>query len=90
MPKSETTLFELDVVHRPRVHSGQIANAAKLIMDQILTEEELLNNFEKYRKIVQELESIYRSVSIEHKLSDSAEPVYVSEAIFSYDAHASH
>lgn len=89
MPKSEA-LFELDVVRRPRLYFGHITIAAKPIMDQILTEEELLSSFEKYRKIVQGFESIYEMLpSYTEVFEEVEEPNYVSEAIFSYQAHTS-
>lgn len=56
--------------------------------DQQITEKDLLRDFEKYRKILQELESLYGIISPETP-AKIEEPSYVSEASFSYQIHSS-
>lgn len=53
-----------------------------------VTEKELLKDFERYRKILQELESLYGVLPPETP-GKVEEPNYVSEATFSYQVHSS-
>jgi hypothetical protein len=53
-----------------------------------ITEKELLKEFEKYRKILQELEALYGILPAETP-GKIEEPNYVSEATFSYQVHSS-
>lgn len=57
-------------------------------INQPITEKELLSDFEKYRKILQELESLYGLLPAE-ATGKTEEPNYVSEAAFSYQVHTS-
>lgn len=56
--------------------------------NQPITEKELLRDFEKYRKIIEELESLY-GVPLFEAPAKIEEPYYVSEATFSYQVHTS-
>lgn len=54
------------------------------------TEEELLRNFEAYRKLLQELEAQYQIFPQQPEpRREAVEPSYVVEPIFSYQLHAS-
>ena len=48
-----------------------------------ITEKDLLKNFEKYQKLVDNLKSQYPSLFPE-TLDEAQEPIYVSEPIFFY------
>jgi len=53
-----------------------------------ITEKELLEDFEKYQKILQDLEALYGVLPTE-TTGKVDEPNYVSEATFSYQVHTS-
>lgn len=53
-----------------------------------ITEEDLLRDFEKYRKILQELESLYGVIPARLP-GEIDESKYVYEANFSYQVHTS-
>jgi hypothetical protein len=54
-----------------------------------VTEQELLKNFEEYRKILQELEARYKIPPATEPLREAPEPVYISEPVFFYQVHTS-
>jgi hypothetical protein len=54
----------------------------------LVTEQDLLRNFEKYKKVVDELEALY-PVNIPDVPRETSETTYVSEPLFFYRVHAS-
>jgi len=56
--------------------------------NQPITEKELLKDFENYRKILREIESLY-GVLPDEAPGKVDEPNYVTEATFSYQVHSS-
>jgi len=57
-------------------------------MAEFVTEKELLESFEKYRKLVEELEALFRVLPVEPAEKEER-PSYVTEANFSYQVHSS-
>lgn len=57
--------------------------------DSVLTEQDLLKNFEEYQKILAELESLYRVPALTEPLRETPEPVYITEPLFRYQVHTS-
>jgi len=54
----------------------------------LVTEEDLLRNFDEYQKVVEELASQF-SILPSEAPQEGPQPTYVSEPVFFYQVHAS-